>query len=93
MLDPAELRLHRSESDIVTYAQAEGYLQVAHDGSVLLLVEEAHEVDSLNASDLQERLSQAERELEEAGEDTERRRVAERDQRRFGTFLKLAGGG
>jgi F-type H+-transporting ATPase subunit epsilon len=93
MLDPAELRLHRSESDIVTYAQAEGYLQVAHDGSVLLLVEEAHEVDSLNASDLQERLSQAERELEEAGEDTERRRVAERDQRRFETFLKLAGGG
>jgi F-type H+-transporting ATPase subunit epsilon len=93
MLDPAELRLHRSESDIVTYAQAEGYLQVAHDGSVLLLVEEAHEVDSLNASDLQERLSQAERELEEAGEDSERRRVAERDQRRFETFLKLAGGG
>jgi F-type H+-transporting ATPase subunit epsilon len=93
MLDPAELRLYRSESDVVSFAQAEGYLQVAHDGSVLLLVEEAHEVDSLNASDLQERLSQAERELEEAGEDTERRRVAERDQRRFETFLKLAQGG
>ena len=93
MLDPAELRLYRSESDVVRFAQAEGYLQVAHDGSVLLLVEEAHEVDSLNASDLRERLSQAERELEEAGEDTERRRVAERNQRRFATFLKLAQGG
>jgi len=93
MLDPAELRLYRSESDVVRFAQAEGYLQVAHDGSVLLLVEEAHEVDSLNASDLRERLSQAESELEEAGEDTERRRVAERDQRRFATFLKLAQGG
>lgn len=93
MLDPAELRLYRSESDIVSFAQAEGYLQVAHDGSVLLLVEEAHEVGSLNASDLQERLSQAERELDQAGEDTERRRVAERDQRRFETFLKLAQGG
>ena len=93
MLDPAELRLYRSDSDVVTFAQAEGYLQVAHDGSVLLLVEEAHEVGSLNASDLQERLSQAERELEEAGEDSERRRVAERDQRRFAAFLKLAGGG
>ncbi len=66
---------------------------MAHDGSVLLLVEEAHEVDSLNASDLQERLQQAEHELEEAGEDTERRRVAERDRRRSETFLKLAQGG
>jgi F-type H+-transporting ATPase subunit epsilon len=93
MLDPTELRLYRSESDVVSFAQAEGYLQVAHDGSVLLLVEEAHEVDSLNASDLQERLTQAEHELEEAGEDSERRRVAERDQRRFETFLKLAQGG
>ncbi|MDQ2895372.1 MAG: ATP synthase F1 subunit epsilon [Actinomycetota bacterium] len=94
MLDPAELRLHRSEGgDVVRFAQAEGYLQVAHDGSVLLLVEEAHDVDSLNASDLQERLQQAERELQDAGEDTERRRVAERSQRRFETFLKLAQGG
>ena len=93
MLDPAELRLYRSESDVVRFAQAEGYLQVAHDGSVLLLVEEAHEVGSLDASDLRERLSRAEHELEEAGEDTERRRVAERDQRRFAAFLKLAEGG
>ena len=94
MLDPAELRLHRSEGgDVLRFAQAEGYLQVAHDGSVLLLVEEARETDSLNASDLKERLQQAERELQDAGEDTERRRVAERDQRRWGTFLRIAEGG
>ncbi len=94
MLDPAELRLHRSEGgDVVRFAQAEGYLQVAHDGSVLLLVEEAREADSLNSSELQERLQQAERELQDAGEDTERRRVAERDQRRWQTFLKIAEGG
>jgi F-type H+-transporting ATPase subunit epsilon len=92
MLDPAELRLHRSESDIVRYAQAEGYLQVA-EGRALLLVEEAHEVDSLNAGDLRDRLQQAERELEEAGDDTERRRVAERNQRRWETFLRIAEGG
>ncbi len=94
MLDPAELRLHRSEGgDVVRFAQAEGYLQVAHDGSVLLLVEEAREADSLNTSELQERLQQAERELQDAGEDTERRRVAERDQRRWETFLRIAEGG
>lgn len=94
MLDPAELRLHRSEGgDVLRFAQAEGYLQVAHDGSVLLLVEEARETDSLNASDLKERLQQGERELQDAGEDTERRRVAERDQRRWETFLRIAEGG
>ena len=29
MLDPTELRLYQSESDVVRFAQAEGYLQVA----------------------------------------------------------------
>jgi F-type H+-transporting ATPase subunit epsilon len=41
-LEPTELRLYRSESEIVRYAQAEGYLQVAH-GRVLVLVDEAVE--------------------------------------------------
>jgi F-type H+-transporting ATPase subunit epsilon len=91
MLDPAELRLHRSDSEIVRFAQAEGYLQVT-EGRALLLVEEAHEVDSLNAGELRERLQQAEHELEAAGEDTERRRIAERNQLRFQTFLRIAEG-
>src|SRR5437764_1969010 len=77
MLDPTELRLYRSDSDVVRFAQAEGYLQVAGD-EVLVLVEEAHEADALDAGDLRERLQQAERELEQAGQDSERRRVAER---------------
>ena len=42
MLDPAELRLYRSDSDVVRFAQAEGYLQIS-GGKALLLVEEAHE--------------------------------------------------
>ncbi len=74
MLDPTELRLYRSDSDIVRFAQSEGYLQVA-DNRALLLVEEAHEPDSLDAGELRERLQEAERELGEAGEDTEKRRV------------------
>ena len=88
MLDPAELRLYKTESEVVRFAQAEGYLQVA-DGRAMLLVEEAHPPSDLDAGQLRERLQQAERELSEAGDDTERRRVAERDKRRWETFLAI----
>jgi F-type H+-transporting ATPase subunit epsilon len=89
MLDPTELRLYRSDADIVSFAQSEGYLQVA-DNHALLLVEEAHEPGSLDAVQLRERLAQAEHELGEAGEDSERRRVAARDRRRWEAFLRIA---
>ena len=55
----------------------------------MLLVEEAHPVAELDANDLRERLRIAEQEIEQAGEDTERRRVAERDRRRWERFLSL----
>ena len=41
MLDPTELRLYKSESDVVRLAQGEGYLQVQADSRVLILVDEA----------------------------------------------------
>jgi F-type H+-transporting ATPase subunit epsilon len=88
MLDPTELRLYRSDSDVVRFAQSEGYLQVG-DNRALLLVEEAHEPDSLDAGELRDRLQRAERELDEAGEDSERRRVAERDKRRLEAFVRI----
>ncbi len=90
MLDPTELRLYRSDSDIVRFAQAEGYMQMTGEHA-LLLIEEAHVPDELDAADLRERLQQAEHELEQAGEDSERRRVAERDKRRLEQFLRIAG--
>ena len=40
MLDPTELRLYKTESEVVRFAQAEGYIQVA-DNHALILVEEA----------------------------------------------------
>ena len=89
MLDPTELRLYTSESEVQRFVQAEGYMQVA-DNRVLILVEEAHTPDSLDVSELRERLQRAERELEAAGDDTERRRVAERDRRRLEQFGKIA---
>ena len=91
MLDPTELRLYRSESEVESFAQSEGYLQVANN-RVLLLVEEAHPPDQLDTSLLRERLKQAERELESAGDDTEKRRVAERDKARWEQFLEIAEG-
>jgi F-type H+-transporting ATPase subunit epsilon len=91
MLDPSELRLYKSDSDVVRFAQAEGYMQIAGNRA-LLLVEEAHPPDELDSGDLRERLERAERELDEAGDDTERRRVAERDKMRLEEFLKIAEG-
>jgi F-type H+-transporting ATPase subunit epsilon len=92
MLDPTELRLYKTESEVVRFAQAEGYMQVA-ENRALLLVEEAHAPGDLDAASLRERLQQAERELESAGDDTEKRRVAERDKARLETFLSIAEGG
>jgi F0F1-type ATP synthase epsilon subunit len=55
-----------------------------------LLVEEAHSPNELDAGQLRERLQQAERELQEAGDDSERLKVAQRDKRRWETFLQIA---
>jgi F-type H+-transporting ATPase subunit epsilon len=92
MLDPAELRLYKTESEIVRFAQAEGYMQVANNRA-LLLVEEAHAPGDLDVAELRERLQLAERELESAGEDTEKQRVAQRDKRRWEMFIGIAEGG
>jgi F-type H+-transporting ATPase subunit epsilon len=91
MLDPTELRLYKSESDVVRYAQGEGFLQV-YGNHVLLLVDEIFEVDELDSSELEERLSRAESEVEKAEEGSEERRAAERDKRRYEAFLELAKG-
>jgi F-type H+-transporting ATPase subunit epsilon len=92
MLDPTELRLYRSDSDVVRFAQSEGYIQVG-ENRALLLVEEAHEPGELDAAQLRDRLQQAESELDGAGEDSEKRRVAQRDKRRWEAFLRIAEGG
>ena len=91
MLDPTELRLYKTESEVVRFAQAEGYLQVA-DNHVLILVEEAVAPGDLDAGSLRERLQQAEHALDSASDDTEKRRVAERDKSRLEEFLKIAEG-
>src|SRR5919205_75582 len=91
ILEPTELRLYRSDSDIVRFAQGEGYLQVV-DNSALVLVEEAVDPDSLDRSDLESRLEEARRGVDEAEEGSEERARCERNVQRYKAFLDVAGG-
>jgi F-type H+-transporting ATPase subunit epsilon len=87
-LEPTELRLYRSESEIVRFAQAEGYLQFA-DNRALLLVEEAIPPDQLDSSTLESKLSDARAAAERAAEGSEALARAERDMRRYEAFLAV----
>jgi F-type H+-transporting ATPase subunit epsilon len=87
-LEPTELRLYLTDDEVLRFAQSEGYIQV-NNNHALLLVEEARPVGELDVEELRERLRTAERELEEAGVDTERRSMAMRDKRRWERFISL----
>jgi F-type H+-transporting ATPase subunit epsilon len=91
MLDPTELRLYKSESDVVRFAQGEGFLQISGTHA-LVLVDEVFPVDELDTSELRGRLDRAESELSGAEEGTEEARAAARDKRRYEAFLKIAEG-
>src|SRR2546423_6808471 len=90
ILDPTELRLYKSDSDIVKFAQGEGYLQVV-ENSALVLVEEAVDPDNLDRSDIESRLEEAQRSVEEAEEGSEERARYERNVLRYKAFLEVAG--
>jgi F-type H+-transporting ATPase subunit epsilon len=91
MLDPTELRLYKTESDVVRFAQGEGFLQVTGE-RVLVLVDEAFAIDDLDAGDLRDRLRRAEDQLSKAEEGTEEQRAAAREKRRYEAFLKIKEG-
>ena len=89
-LEPTELRLYRSDSDIVRFAQAEGYLQVS-ENRALVLVEEAVDPSALDRGELEAKLDQARKDAEAAPADSEELARAQRDVRRAEAFLKVAG--
>jgi F-type H+-transporting ATPase subunit epsilon len=89
MLEPTELRLYRSDSDIVRFAQSEGYLQVV-DNDCLLLVEEVVPPDQLDKTDLEQRMRECEQSLERAEEGSEEHDRHQRDLRRWRAFLDVA---
>jgi len=92
MLDPTELRLHKSESEVVRYAQGEGFLQMSGTHA-LVLVDEVFPIEELDAGTMSDRLREAEERVERAEEGSEEQRQAERDRRRYEAFSKLAESG
>jgi F-type H+-transporting ATPase subunit epsilon len=89
MLDPTELRLHKSDSEVLRFAQGEGFLQMSGTHA-LVLVDEVFPIDELDAGRVADRLREAEQRLERADEDSEEARQAARDKRRYEAFSKLA---
>jgi F-type H+-transporting ATPase subunit epsilon len=86
-LDPAELRLHTSESEVKRFAQGEGYLQV-FSNQALVLVEECIEPERIDREAQRERLRKAEEVLARIDQEAlvkrvrEARTSAERDEAR-----------
>src|SRR6202790_4831053 len=87
-LEPTELRLYPSESEIVRFAQAEGYLQFA-ENRALVLVEEAISPDALDRGLFETKLSEARAAAERAAEGSEEKARALRDIRRYEAFLAV----
>ena len=88
ILEPTQLRLYKSEQDVVSFAQSEGYLQVV-DNSALVLVEDAIEPDRLDRSAFESKLKEARGAVERAEEGTEERARAERDVKRYEALLEV----
>lgn len=88
-LAPAELRLHVSEGETRRWAQAEGWLEVL-DNKATVLIGEAIPPDGLDASELRERIADAEQRLGEAEEGSAAYQQAERDKERAEKFLEVA---
>ena len=87
-LEPTELRLYRSEGDIVRFAQAEGYLQFV-ENRALVIVEEAIPPEQIDRATYETKLSEARTVAERAEPDSEERARAQRDIRRYEAFLAV----
>lgn len=87
-LVPCELRIYRSETEVVRFAQAEGYLQFL-ENRALLLVEEAIAPGQLDRASIETKLADARAVAERAAEGSEERASALRDVTRYEAFLSI----
>jgi F-type H+-transporting ATPase subunit epsilon len=90
-LKPAQLRLHLSESETRTYAQAHGWLQV-FGNHARLLVEEAISPEDLDPASLKEQLADAEQRFADAEEGSGAQSRAAKDRERAEAFLAISQG-
>jgi F-type H+-transporting ATPase subunit epsilon len=88
ILEPTELRLYRSESEIVRFAQGEGYLQVA-DNTALVLVEDAIAPEDIDRAAFESRISEARSALANAEDGSEEKARLEREIARYEAFLAV----
>jgi F-type H+-transporting ATPase subunit epsilon len=91
ILEPTELRLYKSDTDVVRFAQGEGYLQVV-DNSALVLVEEAIAPDEIDRSAFETRLKEAREAVERADDGSEEQARAQREVKRYEAFLRVGAG-
>ncbi len=90
LLEPTELRLHRSDSDVVSFAQGEGYLQVQQGGErVLVLVDEVYKPGEVDISEMKSKLERAQGEFDRAQDGSHEQQVAKRDVHRYQMFVNL----
>jgi F-type H+-transporting ATPase subunit epsilon len=87
-LEPTELRLYRSEDEIVRFAQAEGYLQFA-ENRALVLVEEAITPEQIDRPAFEAKLADARKAAENTEQDSEEQARALRDVKRYEAFLAV----
>ena len=87
-LEPTELRLYRSDSDIVRFAQAEGYVHMAGTHA-LLLVEDAVDPSTLDHRVLERQRDEARASAAAAEPDSEEAAAARRDLRRAEAYLQI----
>jgi F-type H+-transporting ATPase subunit epsilon len=89
MLDPTELRIYESETEIKRFAQGDGFLQMA-ENSLLMLVEEAIPVEELDVADLTAKQEEAQSRLDSADEGSAQLERAQRDVHRWTRYLEIA---
>jgi F-type H+-transporting ATPase subunit epsilon len=89
-LEPAELRLTLpNDGEVKRFVQTGGYLQVAQDGNVLLLVDHAYPVEEYDRADAEAQQREAEERLEKTEPGTEAHRLARAGKRRADALVRL----
>ena len=89
MVEPTELRIYESDSEIVRFAQGDGFLQMA-ENSMLMLVEEATPVADLDVADLTAKLEEAQTRLDSSDDGSAAQEHAKRDVHRWNRYIEIA---
>jgi F-type H+-transporting ATPase subunit epsilon len=89
-LEPAEVRLTLpDDGEVKRFVQTGGYLQVAQDGNVLLLVDDAYPVEEYDRANAEEQQRAAQERLEQAEPGTEAHRLARAGKHRADALVRL----